>query len=239
MRKAGARGDDPLSTLREYRQLAPWNLRDLATVAGGILEAAGVRPINAAASAKPNERTIRFYVTRGVVTPPDGRGTAATYNYRHLLQVLEIKLRQMEGATLAAIARELSGTTGDVLERHVAQALGASLPTPKQLPLASEDRPAWGRAGRALRAWLAEDVGGGSESGGETSASMTWLRMTVDRGIELHVHDTHPLARLEDRRAEVANAVRLAVARILGRGQDSAPTSATRLERTDEVPPQD
>ncbi|NIQ53193.1 MAG: MerR family transcriptional regulator, partial [Gammaproteobacteria bacterium] len=83
-----------------YRQLAPWNLRDLATLAGALLDASGVRPINAAASAHPSERTIRFYVTRQLVTPPEGRGTAATYSYRHLLQVLAIKLRQMEGITL-------------------------------------------------------------------------------------------------------------------------------------------
>jgi hypothetical protein len=107
MTAAGVRSNDPLITLREYRQLAPWNLRDLATVTGAILEASGIRPINAVANARPNERTIRFYVTRGLVTPPDGRGTAATYTYRHLLQVLSIKLRQMEGATLKDIGLAL------------------------------------------------------------------------------------------------------------------------------------
>src|SRR5690348_17448992 len=91
---------DPLATLREYRALAPWGLRDLAALAGGILDASGVVPVNAAARARPSERTIRFYVARGLVSPPDGRGTAAVYSYRHLLQVLAIKLRQMEGATL-------------------------------------------------------------------------------------------------------------------------------------------
>ena len=103
---------DPLYTLRQYRQLAPWNLRDLASLAGAILESSGVRPLNAAASSRPNERTIRFYVTRGLVTSPDGRGTAATYGYRHLLQVLSIKLWQMEGATLASIADGVVTTDG-------------------------------------------------------------------------------------------------------------------------------
>ena len=41
------------------------------------------------------------------VAPPalDKRGTAAVYSYRHLLQVLAIKLRQMEGATLEAMKK--------------------------------------------------------------------------------------------------------------------------------------
>ena len=98
---------DGLATLREYRALAPWGLRDLAALAAGVLDASGVVPVNAAARARPSERTIRFYVARGLVSPPDGRGTAAVYSYRHLLQVLAIKLRQMEGATLEALTREL------------------------------------------------------------------------------------------------------------------------------------
>ena len=103
---------DPLTTLREYRSLAPWGLRDLAALAGGILDASGVIPVNAAARAQPSERTIRFYVGRGLVSPPEGRGTAAVYSYRHLLQVLAIKLRQMEGATLDSMTREFSELTG-------------------------------------------------------------------------------------------------------------------------------
>src|SRR6185369_9450968 len=124
MSTASAPVSDPLMVLREYRQLAPWSLRDLAMVSAAILEASAVRPINAAASAHPNERTIRFYVTRGLVAAPEGRGTAAVYSYRHLLQVLAIKLRQMEGGTLETMTREFAGLTGDLIERRVAGVLG-------------------------------------------------------------------------------------------------------------------
>src|ERR1043165_10232922 len=109
---------DPLATLREYSALAPWGLRDLTALAAGILDASGVVPVNAAARARPSERTIRFYVSRGLVSPPEGRGTAAVYSYRHSLQLLAIKLRQMEGATLAAITKDMQDQTGDVLERR-------------------------------------------------------------------------------------------------------------------------
>ena len=121
---------DPLATLRSYGALAPWGLRDLVNVTGAVLQASDIIPLSTAARARPTERTIRFYVTRGLVQSPDGKGTAAVYGYRHFLQVLAIKLRQMEGATLDVLAKEFAGFTGDMIERRVAAALGPSLPAP-------------------------------------------------------------------------------------------------------------
>jgi len=210
----GAPQLDPLHVLREYRTLAPWNLRDLAVLVGAVLDASSVTPINAAARAAPSERTIRFYVTRGLVSPPEGRGTAATYSYRHFLQLLWIKLRQMEGGTLAAITKDMQDQTGDVLERRAAQVLGASLPLPERLALRGAARMPRGRSGRALSAWLARDAEKALEP------SHTWQRISVERGIELHVDSDHPLARVGGDSATVAEAVRQVLAKLL------PPTSA-------------
>ncbi|MGH7606568.1 MAG: MerR family transcriptional regulator [Gemmatimonadales bacterium] len=208
---------DPLHVLREYRNLAPWNLRDLSTVVGAVLDASAVTPINAAARASPSERTIRFYVTRGLVSPPEGRGTAATYSYRHFLQLLAIKLRQMEGATLAAITKDMQDQTGDVLERRCAQVLGTSLPLPDRLALKGAGRDGTGggnemprgRSGRALTAWLARDAGK------DPGAPSTWRRIPVARGVELHVDADHPLSRVGANDAAVADLVRQAIAKLL------------------------
>lgn len=198
---------DPLSTLRTYQSLAPWNLRGLTAIAGAILDAAAVTPLNAAARAVPSERTIRFYVTRGIVTPPEGRGTAAVYGYRHLLQVLGVKLRQMEGGTLTSIARDLADTPGDVLERRIASVLGTSLPAPERLTL-GKDVPT-GRVGRAVASWLREP-----EEGTQEFVASDWRRIVVARGLELHVAADHPLARLGPSDREVASLVREAVHRL-------------------------
>ncbi len=192
----------------------------MATLAGAILESSGVRPVNAAASSRPSERTIRFYVSRGLVARPNGRGTAATYTYRHILHVLHVKLRQMEGATLESISEELTGMTGDVLERRVASALGPGLPSPERLPLTSNDRPTFGRAGRALRAWVPESDSSTSPDDGSPEQASTWHRFPVSRGIELHVHDTHPLSKLNNRDADIADVVHLAVTRLLGQVEE-------------------
>ena len=173
----GASHAEPLQALREYRNLAPWNLRDLASLVGAVLDASAITPINAAARAQPSERTIRFYVTKGLVSPPEGRGTAATYSYRHFLQLLWIKLRQMEGTTLATIIKEMHDQTGDVLERRAAQALGASLPVPDRLALKTKGTPPRGKSGRALTAWLTRDAERDPES------PSSWHRIPVGRGV--------------------------------------------------------
>ncbi|HEU4698949.1 MAG TPA: MerR family transcriptional regulator [Gemmatimonadales bacterium] len=198
---------DPLAILREYRALAPWGLRDLSAVAGGILDASGVVPINAAARARPSERTIRFYVAQGLVSPPEGRGTAAIYTYRHLLQVLAIKLRQMEGATLEQITQELKALTGDTIERRVAASLGVGIPLPGQLQLVHEPGMARGKVGRAVQAWLAPpEAAGGAES--------VCRRILVGPGVELLVDEQHPAMRLGGGPA-IAEAVRRALAEVV------------------------
>lgn len=186
---------DPLLALREFRQLAPWNLRDLAATATAILERTRVRPVSASARDDVSERAVRFYVTRGLLHAPDGRGPSATYSYRHLLQLLTIKLRQMEGATLETINRELEEATGDVLERRVAAALGDRLPHPQELGVAD--------AGRAFHVESAPVRAMGGD---------TWRRIAVEAGVEVHVRAGHPVSALPGQ--AVATEVRAALERL-------------------------
>lgn len=170
----GSSSADPRTILRSYRHGAPWRLRDLAALATVLLEEANVTPVSPAASARPTERTIRFYVARGLVNPPDGRGTSATYSYRHLLQVLGIKLRQMEGATLERLSEEFRDMPGDVLEHRVATTLGKPVSlqeATRRLRPAGDpirERLATGRPGRLIR------------------------RMALEPGVELLIDESHP-----------------------------------------------
>ena len=204
---------DPLVSLRAYRQLAPWNLKDLTTLTATLLETAGVRPMNRAAAALPTERTIRYYVTRNLVAAPDGRGTTATYGYRHFLQVLAVKLRQMEGATLGAIARELRELTGDVLERRVATALGERLPPPDRLPVPGGRALSGGRAGRVYQV-AAPPL--------PTDDPTAWHRIPVGPGAELMLRTDHPLADAPDELPRVGDAVRLSLGRLVTRRAGSS-----------------
>lgn len=119
--------DPAVSLLRAHSRHAPWNARGLAAHATAIADAAGLRPTNASARAAPTARAVRFYISNGLMDRPHGLGTAATYDYRHLLQLLAIKLWQRQGQSLEWIRKELAGTTGDALERKIAGAIAPSL----------------------------------------------------------------------------------------------------------------
>lgn len=198
----GSAAADSREVLRSYQRSAPWRLRDLAAVAGSILNRAGVVPVSSAASIRPTERTIRFYVTRGLVNPPDGRGTSATYSYRHLLQVLAIKVRQTEGATLDQLAVELGELPGDALEHRVAAALGSigigRQPEPPRLQHPASPSgvigvgPQAGLPGRAVQ------------------------RIPLEPGVELSIERSHPAWRDPLRFDDLATRVAAAIA-ALGR----------------------
>jgi len=193
---------DPLAALRAYRTLAPWGLRDLAALTGGVLEASGVIPLSAAARTRPTERTIRFYVARGLVSPPEGRGTAAMYGYQHFLQVLAIKLRQREGATLETLTKEFAEVPGDQLERRVAGALGPQLPPPNEV-VQGGGAQARGRSARAL-------AGPGARTPVPPGLHR---RLAVAPGVELLIDASHPVFDAPGGEAALIAALRAALGR--------------------------
>ena len=95
-----------------------WTLDELT---GAVAEALAVG-YPGAPSARvrnvPDQRTIRWYVTRGLVDPPIAmRGRQALYGPRHLLQLVALKRRQAEGTPLASIQAELAGLPDASLAR--------------------------------------------------------------------------------------------------------------------------
>jgi len=127
-----------------------------------------MRPTNASARAAPTARSVRFYVANGLLDRPEGTGTAATYNYRHLLQLLAIKIRQREGQSLDKIKIEMKDVTGDALERRIATSLAPALTS-----------------------------GADSTAEREDGSTHSWRRAPVADGIELHIREDSPAARDE------------------------------------------
>jgi len=182
--------ESPVSLLRAHARHAPWNARGLAAHVTALVDAAGMRPTNASARAAPSARSVRFYVANGLLDRPEGTGTSATYGYRHLLQLLAIKIRQREGQSLETIKREMTGVPGDALERRVAQSLAPALGAGADVTRASDD---------------------------DHQRSLAWRRLPVADGIELHVRDDSPAAR-DDALVAMREAVRAALGRAEIRG---------------------
>lgn len=172
-----------VALLRAHARHAPWNARGLAAHATALVDAAGIRPTNASARAAPTARAVRFYVATGLIDHPDGRGTAATYHYRHLLQLLAIKVRQREGQTLDGIRGEMRDLTGDALERRIAQSLAPALGNSADLQV----------------------LQGGDEP-------VAWHRIAVADGIELNVRGNSPAAH-DSALVAIREAVRAALGR--------------------------
>jgi hypothetical protein len=177
--------ESPVQLLRLHARHAPFNARSLAAHATALVDAAGLRPTNASARAAPSARSVRFYVSNGLLDRPEGTGTSATYNYRHLLQLLAIKIRQREGQTLDVIRREMKEVSGDALERRVATSLA----------------PALGVSDGAALSRRVEE------------GPATWRRLPVAEGIEIHVRDDSTAA-TEDGMVALREAVRAALGRM-------------------------
>jgi hypothetical protein len=114
---------------------------------------------------------------------PEGTGTGAAYGYRHLLQLLSIKIRQREGQSLDTIRAELRDVTGDALERKIALALAPALGAGADIAIAHDD-----------------------------DMALRWHRLPVVDGIELHVREDSPAAH-EDAAIAIREAVRAALGR--------------------------
>jgi len=154
--------DTPVTLLRAHARHSPWNARGLAAHVTALVDSAGLRPTNASARAAPSARSVRFYVSHGLLDRPEGAGTAATYGYRHFLQLLAIKIRQREGQTLETIKREMKDVTGDALERRIAQSLAPALVANPVSPRTEDEAP------------------------------VAWRRMPVAEGVELHIRADSP-----------------------------------------------
>jgi DNA-binding transcriptional MerR regulator len=90
-------------TVSYERVEATWTLRELVHAASARI-AALPAPKNGQVRAVPDERTIRYYATLGLLDRPLAmRGRTALYGPRHLAQVVAIKRLQSAGHRLAEI----------------------------------------------------------------------------------------------------------------------------------------
>lgn len=110
-----------------------------------------------------SRRTVRFYVQRGLLPAPLGRGRGEHYDVTHLAAVLRIKALQLSGASLDAIRSLLSpdpAPTHPDTQPRAPGSGGGPDPCP-QSPVP------WSCGGR-------------------------YTRQTVAPGVELHLSEAHP-----------------------------------------------
>jgi DNA-binding transcriptional MerR regulator len=132
----------------------PWTLSELvAEVAARI--AALPAPPNGQVRAVPDERTVRYYGTIGLLDRPlVMRGRTALYGRRHLAQVVAIKRLQTMGKSLAEI-QALWLTLDDAT---LARMAGVELPRGPAAPRSSGRKDFWKSAPAEESARTAESA---------------------------------------------------------------------------------
>ena len=105
----------------------------------------------------PSARVLRYYQSTGLIDRPlryDGR--RAMYGFRHLVQIIAIKVLQSEAQPLARIQEMLAGRSTDELAHLISVSAGQAKPLPSGLVEAAP--PTQPVAVSALRADLAPGV---------------------------------------------------------------------------------
>src|SRR5260370_36950196 len=89
-----------------------WTIEELGAEVARMLSGGTVGQPNGRTREVPDQRTIRYYTTLGLIDrPAEMRGRTALYGTKHLLQLVAIKRLQAEGLSLAEVQARLAGAT--------------------------------------------------------------------------------------------------------------------------------
>lgn len=93
-----------------------WTIDQLREAVAAALAEGYAGPPNGRVRDVPDQRTIRYYTTLGLIDrASEMRGRTALYSTRHLLQLVAIKKLQAQGLSLAEVQRALAGQTNAAL----------------------------------------------------------------------------------------------------------------------------
>ena len=92
-------------------------LPEFARVSEQILAEMGLEQERGTVTSVPDERTIRYYMTEGLIqTPGERQGTASVFGYLNLLQLLTVKKLQAEHLPIRKIRELVAGKSEQELE---------------------------------------------------------------------------------------------------------------------------
>ena len=188
-------------SLEKTRHTKYVGVAELAGEAARILTESGLAQERGTVSEVPDERTIRYYLTEGLISPAeDKQGTASVFSYRHLLELLVVKKLQSEHLPIRKIRDLVDGRT----ERELERLLGAEgSPRVKNEALSylekllmkpaappSPQTPQMLRQATSIEA-QASPAPSAPQSSPTGVGSGTWSRVEIEPGLELHVHDQY------------------------------------------------
>lgn len=187
--------------LEKMRHTKYVGVAELAGEAAKILAESGLAQERGTVSELPDERTIRYYLTEGLVSPAENKqGTASVFGYRHLLELLVVKKLQSEHLPIRKIRDLVDGRTERELERLLGAEGSAAVKNEAlrylekllMKPTAPLSSPASQPAQTAPSIEsLASPAQASPPSPPPSGGLGTWSRIEIEPGLELHVHDQY------------------------------------------------
>jgi DNA-binding transcriptional MerR regulator len=170
-------------------QLEPlWTIDELGARVALALAADYAGPPNGRVRHIPDQRTIRYYTTLGLMDrPAEMRGRTALYSRRHLLQLVAIKRLQARGLSLSAIQQQLLGLGDAALRRLARLPEGVERANGSEAPSPSAAAPPRERFWMAMPAAPSSDDPGSEacDSGGQPAQHPGIVAPAVMQGIRL------------------------------------------------------
>ena len=92
-------------------------VKELADAAEELLREIGPSQERGTVAEYPNERTVRYYISEGLLPEPMGKaGSASIFGYEHLVTLVAIKKLQSEGLPISVIKGVIEGRSIEQLE---------------------------------------------------------------------------------------------------------------------------
>ena len=183
---------DSLRTLRGQKFIGTVELADEAA---RLISQFVPRQERGTVSEVPDERTIRYYISEGLISPPEGRqGASSIYGYLHLLQLLMIKRLQAEHLPIRKIKEVVEGRSESAIERLLEFQKGDDQ-SERPKNQATEYLESLLKPSKSRRLETPSSAHTAppqlSASGAARSA---WTRVEIEPGLEVHVREDYRLS---------------------------------------------
>ncbi|HLL71583.1 MAG TPA: MerR family transcriptional regulator [Pyrinomonadaceae bacterium] len=186
--------NSPLENIRGQKYIG---VVELANQAARILAQIGTTQDRGTVSEMPDERTLRYYLAEGLLSPAsEKQGTASVFGYQHLLQLLVVKKLQSEHLPIRKIKELVDGRSERELERLLgldakAGAKNEALSYLEKL-LTRSTSPAsvlrtQNTAARPAPEMTRPAPNLSTRRQAAPSSPATWERVEIEPGLELHV----------------------------------------------------
>ena len=177
---------------------------ELANQATTVLAEQGTVQGKGTVSDFPDERTVRYYLSEGLISPAvEKQGTASVFGYIHLLQLLAIKKLQSDHIPIRKIREIVGGsnerqlerllfTGGDAGERNDARRYLESLLVRPSVSESRTGAPRPRSPASPTQAYMSPP-GEAEVSAFASEGIAKWERVEVEPGLEMHIRSDYVL----------------------------------------------